>query len=222
MNQTLETPVRHDTKEKILDAAERLFAEHGFAATPLRQITAEAGVNLAAVNYHFHSKEALLSAVVERKVQPVNVRRIELLDQALREAGQSRPALKKVIRAFVQPIFEAKGAGIEFSSFSRLMARLASEPDEWAVAVMSHHMKAVIGRFIPAFGAALGVDNPATLAWAAKLSLGAMSHSLMGLPALHRMTGVEPGVMDPAEHLERLISYIAGGMRALAERERSR
>jgi len=87
---------------------------------------------------------------------------------------------------------------------------------------MSHHMKAVIGRFIPAFGAALGVDNPATLAWAAKLSLGAMAHSLMGLPALHRMTGVEPGVMDPAEHLERLISYIAGGMRALAERERSR
>src|SRR5271157_4799471 len=108
MNQSLETPVRHDTKEKILDAAERLFADHGFASTSLRQITAEAGVNLAAVNYHFHSKEALLSAVLERKVRPVNVRRIELLDQALRETGQSRPSLKKVIRAFIQPVFEAR------------------------------------------------------------------------------------------------------------------
>jgi AcrR family transcriptional regulator len=222
MNQTLETPVRHDTKEKILDAAERLFADHGFAATPLRQITAEAGVNLAAVNYHFHSKEALLSAVLERKVQPVNVRRIELLDQALSEAGESRPSLKKVIRAFIQPVFEARGAGIELSNFSRLMARLASEPDEWAVAVMSHHMKAVVERFIPAFGAALGVGNRVTVAWAAHLSMGTMAHSLMGLPVLNKMTGFDPCASNPAEHLERLISYIAGGMRALAERERSR
>ena len=222
MNRTLETPVRHATKDKILDVAERLFADHGFAATPLRQITAEAGVNLAAVNYHFHSKEALLSAVLERKVQPVNVRRIELLDQALSEAGESRPSLKKVIRAFIQPVFEARGAGIELSNFSRLMARLASEPDEWAVAVMSHHMKAVVERFIPAFGAALGVGNRVTVAWAAHLSMGTMAHSLMGLPVLNKMTGFDPCASNPAEHLERLISYIAGGMRALAERERSR
>lgn len=218
----METSVRHDTKEKILDVAERLFADHGFASTSLRQITAEAGVNLAAVNYHFHSKEALLSAVLERKVQPVNVRRIELLDQALREAGQFRPSLERVIGAFLQPIFEAKGAGIGFSSFSRLMARLASEPDEWAVAVMTHHMKAVLERFLPAFEAALGIGNPGTVAWAAHLSIGAMAHSLMGLPILHRMTGIDPQVSNPAEHMERLICYIAGGMRALAERERSR
>ena len=222
MNRTLETPVRHATKEKILDVAERLFADHGFAATPLRQITAEAGVNLAAVNYHFHSKEALLSAVLERKVQPVNVRRIELLDRALSEAGESRPSLKKVIRAFIQPVFEARGAGIELSSFSRLMARLASEPDEWAVAVMSRHMQAVIERFIPAFAAALGTGNRVTVAWAAHLSMGTMAHSLMGLPVVHKMTGFDPCLSTPAEHLERLISYIAGGMRALAERERSR
>ncbi len=222
MNLSLETTVRHDTKEKILNVAERLFAEHGFVSTSLRQITAEAGVNLAAVNYHFHSKEALLSAVLERKIQPVNVRRMELLDQALSEAGQFRPPLEDVIRAFVQPIFEAKGAGNELGSFARLMARLASEPDDWAVAVMSHHMKTVIERFFPAFEAALGLGNRGTVAWAAYLSVGAMSHSLMGLPALHRMTGVDSGAFNPAEHLERLICYIAGGMRALAERERSR
>ena len=57
-----------ETKERILDAAERLFADEGFAATSLRQITAEAGVNLAAVNYHFGSKESLLTAVFERRV----------------------------------------------------------------------------------------------------------------------------------------------------------
>jgi len=222
MNQPLETTVRHATKKKILDVAERLFADHGFASTSLRQITAQAGVNLAAVNYHFHSKEALLSAVLERKIRPVNVRRMELLDQALREAGQFRPSLESVIRAFIQPVFEAKGAGNDLSSFARLMARLASEPDDWAVAVIAHHMQAVIERFFPAFEAALDVGNRGTVAWAAYLSVGAMSHSLMGLSALHRMTGGDSGALNPVEHLERLTCYIAGGMRALAERERSR
>lgn len=222
MNRSLETPVRHNTKEKILDVAERLFADHGFVSTSLRQITAEAGVNLAAVNYHFHSKEALLSAVLERKFRPVNERRIELLDQALREAGQFRPELESVVRAFIQPVFEARGAGIELSSFARLIARLATDPDDWAVAVMSEHTKAVIERFLPAFEAALGIGNPGTVAWAAHLSIGAMAHSLMGLPILHRMTGVDPRVSNPSEHMERLICYIAGGMRTLAERERSR
>ena len=147
---------------------------------------------------------------------------LELLDQALREAGQLRPSLESVIRAFIQPVFEAKGAGNDLSSFARLMARLASEPDDWAVAVIAHHMQAVIERFFPAFEAALDVGNRGTVAWAAYLSVGAMSHSLMGLSALHRMTGGDSGALNPAEHLERLICYIAGGMRALAERERSR
>ena len=69
-----------ETKNRILDAAERLFADFGYKATSLRDITSEAGVNLASVNYHFGSKEALLAALLERNFAPVNRRRIELLD----------------------------------------------------------------------------------------------------------------------------------------------
>src|SRR5208283_2369291 len=221
MNQPLETIVRPDTKEKILDVAERLFADHGFPSTTLRDITTEAGVNLAAVNYHFRSKEALLSAVLERRLKPVNARRLELLERALQDAVRGKPVLEDLIRAFIQPIYEARGAGIELGNFARLMARLATEPDEWAVSVMSQHMQSTIERFLPLFSAALGIDDPVTVALATHLSLGAMAHSLKGLPILHRMAGVDPGKMDPTEHLERLICYTAGGMRALAERERS-
>ena len=69
-----------DTKERILDAAERLFGRHGIEQSSLRAITAEAGVNLAAVNYHFQSKEVLARAVFARRIGPVNRRRLEMLE----------------------------------------------------------------------------------------------------------------------------------------------
>ena len=70
-----------DTKERILNAAERLFGEHGFAGTSLRAITKEAGVNLAAIHYHFGSKEALLLEALHRYAAPVNQQRLQLLQE---------------------------------------------------------------------------------------------------------------------------------------------
>src|SRR5712691_4179518 len=75
-----------DTKTRILDAAEQLFMEHGFEATSLRSLTTAAGVNLAAVNYHFGSKEELFQAVLTRRLDPMNQERVELLDALERDA----------------------------------------------------------------------------------------------------------------------------------------
>jgi len=69
-----------DTKTRILNAAEKLFGMNGFDATSLRDITAEAQVNLAAVNYHFQSKDSLIDALIERRILPINQRRFEMLD----------------------------------------------------------------------------------------------------------------------------------------------
>ena len=80
-----------DTKSAILDAAEQAFAEHGFEAASLRSIIATAKVNVAAIHYHFGSKEALIEAVFERRLKPVNSRRLALLDAAEARAG-SAPA----------------------------------------------------------------------------------------------------------------------------------
>src|ERR1022692_2401549 len=81
-----------DTKERILDTAERLFAKQGYAATSLRGIIAEAGVNLAAVHYHFHSKEALLEAVILRRSVPANRERLALLDRFEKEREGNPPS----------------------------------------------------------------------------------------------------------------------------------
>src|SRR6186713_1424983 len=91
------------TKGRILDAAEALFMEHGFEATSLRLITAAAAVNLAAVNYHFGSKEELFQAVLTRRLDPMNQERIDLLTRMEREAGDKAVSCEKLISAMLVP-----------------------------------------------------------------------------------------------------------------------
>src|SRR5258705_19078 len=87
---------RADTKTRILDTAEKLFGQNGFEGTSLRDITAQAEVNLAAVNYHFQSKDSLIDAVIERRIEPINRRRMEMLDQA-----GLHPTIEQIVGAFV-------------------------------------------------------------------------------------------------------------------------
>src|SRR5678816_574617 len=89
----------HETRTRILDAAEELFMLHGFEGTSMRQLTAKADVNLAAVNYHFGSKDALIEAVFRRRLDPMNAARIAALD-AIEASGRPLPP-EAIIRAFV-------------------------------------------------------------------------------------------------------------------------
>lgn len=222
MNQAFESNSRHDTKDRILDAAERLFADHGFAATSLRQITTEAAVNLAAVNYHFKSKEALLSAVIERTLLPINRRRLELLDEI--EAGLKgrKPKLEAVVRAFVRPAFEAWASKAKrMVHFPRLMARVMAEPGEWAAPVMVPAIKAIGDRFAPVFQQALGVKDKTTVLWCVQFSVGCMTRCLSAPEFIRTITGVKLPEETMEQALDRAVSFIVGGMQALVERDKS-
>src|SRR5690349_3690757 len=97
----------NDTKLKIIEAAERLIARQGYNATSLRQVIGEAGVNLAAIHYHFGSKEELLGAIVARKAEPVNARRMILLDAVQQTAGGGSAHLAAILEAFLMPMADA-------------------------------------------------------------------------------------------------------------------
>src|SRR5260370_6883247 len=112
------TTSKSDTKQRILDSAERLFAENGFDSTSLRTIIADAQVNLAAIHYHFHSKEALLDAVILRRLEPINRLRLEMLD-----ACEQPASLEAVIEAFLAPPFRV-ALGRNGTSFSKLIVRI--------------------------------------------------------------------------------------------------
>src|ERR1044071_1067563 len=138
------------TKNRILDAAERLFAEHGFDATSLRDITAEAGVNLASANYHFRSKEALILAVFARRLGPLNTKRLEMLDRAEADAGDAAPCLTRVIEAMVRPVLEMRG-----SPFLPLFGRVYASPGPFVRDVLGANMTEIARRFTQAFRRAL-------------------------------------------------------------------
>src|ERR1700678_1297967 len=132
---------RLDTKTKILDAAEKLFGEKGFDGTSLRDITTEADVNLAAVNYHFQSKESLIEAVIMRTAGPVNDKRIAML-----EAAGPNPTIEHLLEAFVGPVLEQ-----DYEPMAPLMARVLSSPDVMK-RMLKQHMETLSRRFAEGIG----------------------------------------------------------------------
>src|SRR3982750_3116377 len=108
------------TKERILGAAETLFARHGFAGASLRQVTASANVNLAAVNYHFGSKENLINEVFRRRLDALNGHRLQALDVVLTE---QRNTLENIPGAFVRPALALSQDNTGGAGFVRVLAR---------------------------------------------------------------------------------------------------
>ena len=202
------------TKERILDTAERLFAEQGYAATSLRGIIAEAGVNLAAVHYHFHSKKALLEAVILRRSVPANHERLALLDRFEKETGGNPPPLEKVIEAFVAPTLQMsrdpQGGSMVFM---KLLGRLQAEGD-LLPQILTSQFGDVLERFGAALRAALPDLPPQELFWRLNLALGALAQTLRGgAKELETISDVALS-FNSETALERLVAFLSAGFRA--------
>ena len=200
-----------DTKERILNVAERLFADRGFPATSLRDLTSEAGVNIASVNYHFGSKDALLAAVLERRLRPVNARRLELLDAIESAAANGVPNVEDVIRAFLSPPFHKRqewGAGGDH--FLRLLGRIHSETNEEFRATFFQLFQGVFRRFRQALQRALPHLDATDIGWRMLFLVGSMAFTMAWGDSF---ASISPGSnRDPEDVLESLIQYATAGM----------
>ena len=204
-----------DTKTRILDAAEQLFADNGFTATSLRTITTEAGVNLAAVNYHFGSKEALLAEVLGRRFRPINQERLELLDAAEAEVREGAPELDPVIRAFLVPAFRAMlVSGEKGAKFMQLIGRTHSETNEKIQGMFFKLFEGVIQRFTEAFHGALPELSADDVKLRMFFVIGAMAHTLALSQKVPWLSEKVHHQSAGGEVLENLIQFAAEGMRA--------
>jgi AcrR family transcriptional regulator len=188
----------NSTKQKILDAAERLIAEQGYAATSLRQIIGSAGVNLASIHYHFGSKDDLLHQLMLRKAGPVNEKRIELLDRYAAESGGAPLPVEKVLDAFFAPMVETADA---HPQFVRVMGRIVAEG--LLPAVVEKSFQPMYSKFIGALRQALPEIPEEEFQWRIHFMMGVIAHTLLGAPGAHFQ-----------DRIVRLIRFLAAGFRA--------
>lgn len=207
-----------DTRSRILDAAERLFMEHGLEATTLRMITAEAQANIAAVNYHFGSKEALIEELFRRRLTWLNEQRLAELDRLEAAAGEAPVKPRLIVEAFfgvaIRMAADIEGGG---RNFMRLLSRTYTEPAQFVKSFLAEEYAEVLARFKAAFFKALPDVPKDEFLWRFHFMLGAMSYAVSGADAIS-VVGEDKLDLDSERETEalyaRLMSFLIGGLRA--------
>lgn len=200
-----------DTKERILDSAELLFSSEGIANTSLRSLTDHAKVNLAAVNYHFQSKDALVQAVLFRRINPINQRRVEML------TSLQDPSIEQILDAFYRPAVEAILAGPEGRAVARLIGRLYSEPGDLLAGQVRALMAETFRLFAESLQRALPGAPAAAIIWRLHFCIGIMAHTFGAMELIEGMARGRIAYDDPEAILRQMIAFAAAGLRAEGE-----
>ena len=198
-----------NTKERILHAAEDLFAQHGFAGTSLRQVTSRADVNIAAVNYHFGSKENLVHEVFKHRMDEMSEKRLSALSEAI---ARDPADLNGILLAFIQPAL-ALTLDRHGASFVRVLARAYAEKNDGLRNFLSENYGQVLREFAKAIANCLPQLSKEELYWRMDFPAGALTYAMADFGLIRR----QPGVTEKA-HCEKaaqhLITFAQAGLRA--------
>ncbi|MEM1444098.1 MAG: efflux transporter outer membrane subunit [Verrucomicrobiota bacterium] len=204
-----------ETRTRILDTAEQLFSDHGFRDVSLRQITREADVNIASVNYHFGSKDALIAEVLARVIAPINEQRLHLLDKA-EECHDGAPVpIEEILESIHRPVVNQIKASPHHSSvYLKLAGRCLAEPMDHFSETLVELFHEMIDRFMTAVSRSLpGVDQT-DLFWRMHFSFGTMVYALTHGDRVTVFSQGRIESTDPEDILRRLIDFTAAGLRA--------
>ena len=204
------TTAHFSTKDRILGAAEELFAQFGFTGTSLRQVTSRADVNIAAVNYHFGSKENLVNEVFRRRMDEMSAQRLGALKAALAEhPGELEP----ILAAFVQPALAMAQDRHGGGAFVRVVARAYAEKNDRLRKFLSDHYGHVLRDFAKAIAGCVPGLTKEELYWRLDFLAGALTYAMADFGLIKRPAGV-----TEAAHRERaareLIRFAAAGFKS--------
>ena len=201
------------TKERLLDAAESLFALRGFEGTSLRAVTQAADTSLSAANYHFGSKEALVHAALVRRLEPLNQRRLDAID-ALEQPGNGGLSVEAVLAAFLRPSFEAQRESSEEARRLReVAAQLYADPHTVMSELKLELFGPVISRYIDALERLLPDRSREAVVLDFQFFIGVMIHVMSGKTQI-TWDGAGPTPIPDEQILERMISFATAGLHA--------
>ena len=198
------------TKDRILGAAEELFAQHGFMGTSLRQVTSRADVNIAAVNYHFGSKENLINEVFRRRMDEMSRQRLGQLEQA----SKDRPGeLEAVLAAFVEPALAVARDRQGGAAFIRVIARAYAEKNDGLRQFLSEQYGHVLREFARAIARCVPGLDKEQLYWRLDFLSGALTYAMSDFGLIKRPAGVSE-IAHRKRAAEELIRFAAAGIKS--------
>jgi AcrR family transcriptional regulator len=206
-----------ETKERIMNVAERLFAEHGYRAVSLRSITRIAEVNNASIHYHFGSKEELLREIFVQRSAELNAERSRRLALAAsRSTTPGLPSVEEILAAFLHPSFFLPNGEKGARRFMRLRSLIAQEDAPLARELMRVHFDQVSRSFVEALSKALPEVPREEIHWRFHFLIGALYWTVA---APSRLREFSNGLCDPSDTsaaLNQLIAFLSAGLRAPA------
>jgi len=201
------------TKTAIMDAAEELFASRGFKSTSLRAITSAAHANLGAVNYHFESKDALILAVLSRRMRPLNEQSTALLEQL--ESGTEVPGVEAILDALFRPAVELVAMRSKSGrNFLRLIGATFSEHGDYLKPLIEEQLAAKLRQFHRALRRALPGLSDEDVFWKMHLSYGAFLHTVSNPQLLQLASDGLCKLSDSEDVLRRIVAFCAAGFMA--------
>jgi AcrR family transcriptional regulator len=208
-----------DTRERILDTAEHLFMAHGYEGTSMRQITTGAAVNLAAVNYHFGSKESLMQEVFRRRLDWLNEERMRVINEMERQAAGAALKPSQIVDGFFGTLLRmAEDNERGGMTFLRLLGRTLTDPSEFIRTFLAHEYAEVVNRYKEALFLALPDVPREEIVWRFHFMLGATSYAIAGTDSLQVVTDWQIDDSKTMDRLDRLVprlmSFLMGGLRA--------
>jgi len=202
------------TRERLLDVAERLFAQRGLDAVSVRDITRAADANLGAITYHFGTMQKLIVAVFDRRMAPLTRQRLEGLDAVERAAGKGPLPLEGVLEAMFRPaVMEAMDGERTGVLFGKLMARSMMDPSPYLERYIHGHIEPVIRRFDAALLRAAPGLTPEDVFWRMHLLVGGLHQSLLMLDR-KPPRGVPPLQLSAEAYLRRFVAFATAVFRA--------
>lgn len=190
--------------------------QHGFEGASMRLLTTRAGVNLAAINYHFGSKDALIEAVFKRRLDPMNAVRLAELDRLEAEAAGRPLSPEAIIRAFIAEslamIEDGRNGG---RNFVRLLGRTYTEPSKPIRTLIGGMYATTMERFKAAFARALPDLPSEDLYWRMHFMFGTLSYTLAATDTVQLIAGFKPEDRHDSRALEeRLVQFLTAGLLA--------
>lgn len=209
---------QHPTRERILDAAEELFAQRGFEGVSVRQIMRQADADVSLAYYHFKSKGDLFDQVMLRRVEYLNEIRLEALQKVEERHIDDSPTVEEIIGAFTKPLLQLLSDDHdEWKHYFQLIAQINNSPDRGGE-LMSRYFDPLVSRFIEALKKVLPDSDPADLYWSYHFLSGALTLTFAETGRLDNLSGGACKSTDIASVNDRMSEFLAAGFKALCKK----